>query len=382
MPGVMARALLRASASSPEGLASKREPRPDGPSNRNPRHLQGAPAGRRPVPEGGKVGEIRDLILDKLRQPSAKACRPRHPRLVHRHRLSVRDKVVESWLILNRGDQTDRSQAGLLSQPRIPDRAAAHRLADQYGADRTDPRSAGRAWRRSRNAARGRTERRARQWRSWTARRLLYGKHGDLLHRRLWIGIRYDHGCSASDQGRTPSSNSRGWLPSATLGIPAPRDRLERRLWRAHRGATGRDGETEAGLAAGETVEALAYDTPIPGWRGAHINTLRLWTARALDPLQLDQFNSGDHIGALMDRVRAEIDLEGALSRRHLRRRPGTPAAARVFLRLRLPAGSRSAANAPPRRHPDAGRQGRHPAERHASGYRRRRADAYPRRPA
>jgi starch phosphorylase len=55
-----------------------------------------------------------------------------------------------------------------------------------------------------------------------------------------------------------------------------------------------------------ETVEALAYDTPIPGWRGRHINTLRLWSARSPDPLRLDKFNSGDHFGALMDQVRAE----------------------------------------------------------------------------
>ncbi|MGD0723583.1 MAG: glycogen/starch/alpha-glucan phosphorylase [Roseiarcus sp.] len=56
----------------------------------------------------------------------------------------------------------------------------------------------------------------------------------------------------------------------------------------------------------GETVEAVGYDTPIVGWRGLHVNTLRLWTARAPDPLKLDAFNAGDYIGALADRVRAE----------------------------------------------------------------------------
>jgi starch phosphorylase len=55
-----------------------------------------------------------------------------------------------------------------------------------------------------------------------------------------------------------------------------------------------------------ETVEAVAYDTPIVGWRGKHVNTLRLWSARASDPLRLDAFNRGDHVGALTDRVRAE----------------------------------------------------------------------------
>ena len=55
-----------------------------------------------------------------------------------------------------------------------------------------------------------------------------------------------------------------------------------------------------------ETVEAVAYDTPVVGWRGRHVNTLRLWSARAGDPLRLDAFNQGDHIGAMADRVRAE----------------------------------------------------------------------------
>src|SRR6201996_3267332 len=55
-----------------------------------------------------------------------------------------------------------------------------------------------------------------------------------------------------------------------------------------------------------ETVEAVAFDTPIVGWRGRHVNTLRLWSARAPDPLKLDAFNAGDYIGALSDSVRAE----------------------------------------------------------------------------
>ncbi len=55
----------------------------------------------------------------------------------------------------------------------------------------------------------------------------------------------------------------------------------------------------------GETVIAIAYDTPVIGWRGRHANTLRLWSARAPDPLVLETFNRGDHIGALAARVRA-----------------------------------------------------------------------------
>jgi len=56
----------------------------------------------------------------------------------------------------------------------------------------------------------------------------------------------------------------------------------------------------------GERVEAVAFDTPIVGWRGRHVNTLRLWSASAPDPLKLDAFNAGDYLGALADNVRAE----------------------------------------------------------------------------
>jgi starch phosphorylase len=55
-----------------------------------------------------------------------------------------------------------------------------------------------------------------------------------------------------------------------------------------------------------ETIRAIAYDTPVIGWRRSAVNTLRLWRARAEEDLQLDRFNAGDHLGAVVDVVRAE----------------------------------------------------------------------------
>lgn len=55
-----------------------------------------------------------------------------------------------------------------------------------------------------------------------------------------------------------------------------------------------------------EQIEASAVDTPVVGWRGARVNTLRLWTATALEPIKLDAFNAGDHFGALADEVKAD----------------------------------------------------------------------------
>lgn len=56
----------------------------------------------------------------------------------------------------------------------------------------------------------------------------------------------------------------------------------------------------------GETVQAIAYDTPIVGWRGQHVNALRLWSARSPDPLKLDAFNKGDYVSASAEQSRAE----------------------------------------------------------------------------
>jgi glycogen phosphorylase len=55
-----------------------------------------------------------------------------------------------------------------------------------------------------------------------------------------------------------------------------------------------------------EQVIASAYDTPVVGWRGAWTNTLRLWNAEPRDPIRLDAFNAGDHIGSLHEKNRAD----------------------------------------------------------------------------
>ena len=55
-----------------------------------------------------------------------------------------------------------------------------------------------------------------------------------------------------------------------------------------------------------ERVKATAYDTPVVGWRAARVNTLRLWKADPIDPIRLDAFNAGDHIGSLTESNRAD----------------------------------------------------------------------------
>ena len=55
-----------------------------------------------------------------------------------------------------------------------------------------------------------------------------------------------------------------------------------------------------------ERVLAVAFDTPLAGWRGRHVNALRLWSARATNPLHLSTFNRGDYVGAMAAGAQAE----------------------------------------------------------------------------
>lgn len=55
-----------------------------------------------------------------------------------------------------------------------------------------------------------------------------------------------------------------------------------------------------------ERILAVAGDIPIAGWQGKHVNTLRLWSARSADVLNLHQFNQGDFIAASHQQILAE----------------------------------------------------------------------------
>ncbi len=101
-----------------------------------------------------------------------------------------------------------------------------------------------------------------------------------------------------------------GWqveLPETWLAHGNPWE-FERRENSYAIGFGGEVVEQHGGVAwePAERVEATAVDTPIVGWRAKRVNTLRLWTASAFDPIKLDAFNAGDHFGALADQLRAD----------------------------------------------------------------------------
>nr|XP_061816011.1 glycogen phosphorylase, muscle form-like [Nerophis lumbriciformis] len=55
-----------------------------------------------------------------------------------------------------------------------------------------------------------------------------------------------------------------------------------------------------------QVVLALPYDTPVPGYRNNIVNTMRLWSAKAPCDFNLQDFNVGGYIQAVLDRNLAE----------------------------------------------------------------------------
>ncbi len=53
-------------------------------------------------------------------------------------------------------------------------------------------------------------------------------------------------------------------------------------------------------------VQAVAYDTPVPGYGNYTANTLRLWTAHSPEEFNFDEFNQGDYLEACSDQVMTE----------------------------------------------------------------------------
>jgi len=122
-------------------------------------------------------------------------------------------------------------------------------------------------------------------------------------------GIRYEHGLFLQQiKDGWQHEQPERWLD---FGNPWEFARHEAEYSICFGGNVEYLGDEADGTARGlwypaERILAVAHDTPIAGWRGRHVNTLRLWSARATTPVQLAAFNTGDVVGATASRAQAE----------------------------------------------------------------------------
>jgi starch phosphorylase len=69
---------------------------------------------------------------------------------------------------------------------------------------------------------------------------------------------------------------------------------------------TGPDGALRFEWLDTQDVMAMAYDTPIPGYRNDTVNNMRLWAAKSSREFDLDYFNHGDYERAVSDKAQSE----------------------------------------------------------------------------
>ena len=216
------------------------------------------------------------------------------------------------------------------------------------------------------------------QWRPGAASACFMESMATLAIPAIGYGIRYDFGLFRQ-------IIAQGWqqeYPDEWLGFGNPWEfQRPEVVYHVHFGGgiervTDAKGRDHAIWHPAETVQAVAYDTPIVGWRGQHVDASAV-------------------VGALARPAQARRVRYRRLSRRQ---RPGKPARSRsassslrttrarpdgscgcagIFLRLGLAAGP---GPAPPRFRRPATRacvQGRGPAQRHPSKSRGHRTDAH-----
>jgi starch phosphorylase len=121
-------------------------------------------------------------------------------------------------------------------------------------------------------------------------------------------GIRYDYGIFhqrivEGAQVETPDA----WLRYGNpWEIPRSADQFEVQFYGRVETRADDAGRLVFDWVDTESLYAMPYDTPIPGYRNATVNTLRLWSARASQEFDLRYFNEGDYQRAVERKAQSE----------------------------------------------------------------------------
>ncbi len=124
----------------------------------------------------------------------------------------------------------------------------------------------------------------------------------------IGYGIRYEYGIF--DQEIRD-----GWQVEATdkwlrLGNPwaleRPEDAVEVQFGGHTESYTDLNGQFRVRWIPNKVVRGIPNDTPILGYRTNTANTMRLWSAQAVESFNFGSFNTGDFFGAVADKVSSE----------------------------------------------------------------------------
>ncbi|KAK0714822.1 glycosyl transferase [Lasiosphaeris hirsuta] len=97
------------------------------------------------------------------------------------------------------------------------------------------------------------------------------------------------------------------WLDFNPWEFPRHDVNVDVQFYGAVHKSTDENGKTISHWEGGETVKAVAYDVPIPGYATPSTNNLRLWSSKAASgEFDFQKFNSGDYESSVADQQRAE----------------------------------------------------------------------------
>ncbi len=121
-------------------------------------------------------------------------------------------------------------------------------------------------------------------------------------------GIRYEYGIflqKVADGGQVEYPD--GWLRYGNpWEIQRPDAIFPVRFYGRTQGRHDPDGRYRVDWLDTQDVWAMAYDTPVAGFRNGTVNTLRLWAAKSSREFDLASFNSGEYIQAVQDKTQSE----------------------------------------------------------------------------
>ncbi len=124
----------------------------------------------------------------------------------------------------------------------------------------------------------------------------------------IGYGIRYEYGIfdqQIRDGWQVESTDK--WL---RLGNPwaleRPEDAIEVKLGGRTESHTDAKGRNRVNWIPERVLRGIPHDTPILGYRTNTANTMRLWSAQAVESFDFETFNHGDFFGAVADKVSSE----------------------------------------------------------------------------
>jgi starch phosphorylase len=124
----------------------------------------------------------------------------------------------------------------------------------------------------------------------------------------IGYGIRYEYGIfdqQIRDGWQVESTDK--WL---RLGNPwaleRPEDAFDVKLGGRTERHTDIKGRQHVEWIPRKVVRGVPHDTPILGYRTNTANTMRLWSAQAVESFDFETFNHGDFLGAVADKVSSE----------------------------------------------------------------------------